>query len=197
MRSGWRSVEVRSSRWTSFSCSTFIKDSDKCICISYASIWPNGCLLLTHKFYQIPSYCSMAVCSSLRQRLVQLHSLESEVSEPVQQSQNRFVFCKKLGNVHYLYQPINRMRLLYIFPYMTQREILVYLSRLNCVLLYPYIISAQTCVTGASCLLTLTTRGIIPGSVLVPCMVCVLPDDVTPYAKIVTVYRACINKENT
>lgn len=33
-----------------------------------------------------------------------------------------------------------------------------------------------------------TTRGITPGSDLVPCIVCVLPDDVTPYAKIVTVY---------
>lgn len=34
---------------------------------------------------------------------------------------------------------------------------------------------------------TLTVRGIIPGSATVPCMVCVLPEEVTPYANIVTV----------
>lgn len=34
---------------------------------------------------------------------------------------------------------------------------------------------------------TCTTRGITPGSDLVPCIVCVFPDDVTPYAKMVTV----------
>jgi hypothetical protein len=32
-----------------------------------------------------------------------------------------------------------------------------------------------------------TTRGITPGCSRVPCIVCVLPEDVTPYAKIVTV----------
>lgn len=35
--------------------------------------------------------------------------------------------------------------------------------------------------------LTRTTRGITPGSDFVPCIVCVFPDEVTPYAKIVTV----------
>jgi hypothetical protein len=35
--------------------------------------------------------------------------------------------------------------------------------------------------------LTLTTRGMIPGSDTEPCIVWVLPDDVTPYANIVTV----------
>lgn len=34
---------------------------------------------------------------------------------------------------------------------------------------------------------TRTTLGITPGSALVPCIVWVLPEDVTPYAKMVTV----------
>lgn len=37
------------------------------------------------------------------------------------------------------------------------------------------------------CECTWTTRGIMPGSVLVPCMVYVFPEDVTPYANTVTV----------
>ena len=35
--------------------------------------------------------------------------------------------------------------------------------------------------------LTRTTRGMTPGSDFVPCIVCVFPDEVTPYANIVTV----------
>lgn len=41
----------------------------------------------------------------------------------------------------------------------------------------------------------LTTRGMMPGSVLEPCIVCVLPEEVTPYANTVTVFAmTCTNK---
>ena len=148
----------------------------------YSGHWVEN--YLTHRFCQTLPLILWYKLSNSLQRLALGHFPAQAVLVPIYNHIIKNASKNVKFSLLFPAPPADRIRRLYISPCMMQSKLFPVQGSesIGHVRKAPIVIvKSHPILTGTRIRwLTLTTRGIIPGSALVPCIVCVLPEDVTP-----------------